>query len=81
MSGKARKVILKIWIVSFLSAVPWFQFTRVNYLIFNNEQLEESAWCSVLFNEENVGSVYLMLFSTLIYFVLPLMLVTVLYIR
>ena len=81
MSGKARKVILKIWIVSFLSVAPWFQFTRVNYLIFNNEQLEESAWCSVLFNEENVGSVYLMLFSTLIYFVLPLMLVTVLYIR
>ena len=81
MSGKARKVILKIWIVSFLSAAPWFPFTRVNYLIFNNEQLEESAWCSVLFNEENVGSVYLMLFSTLIYFVLPLMLVTVLYIR
>ena len=81
MTGKAKKVIVKIWIVSFLVASPWSLFTRVNYLIFNNELLEESAWCSVPFDEENLGSVYLILSYSFLFFILPLIIVSVLYIR
>ena len=54
---------------------------QVNYLYFNNEPLEESAWCSIPFTEDNIGSVYLMLSYTLIYFIIPMITVTILYIR
>ena len=57
---------------------PWRQ---VNYLYFNNEPLEESAWCSIPFTEDNIGSVYLMLSYTTIYFIIPMITVTILYIR
>ena len=54
---------------------------QVNYLYFNNEPLEESAWCSIPFTEDNIGSVYLMLSYTTIYFIIPMITVTILYIR
>ena len=79
--GQAKKTILKIWLISFVSAAPWSQYTQVNYLIFNNEPLEESAWCSIPFTEDNIGSVYLMLSYTFIYFIIPMISVTILYIK
>ena len=57
------------------------QSSQVNYLIFNDEPLEETAWCSIPFTEDNIGSVYLMLSYTLIYFIIPMITVTILYIR
>ena len=80
-TGQAKKTILKIWLISFVSAAPWSQYTEVNYLLFNNEPLLESAWCSIPFTEDNIGSVYLMLSYTLIYFIIPMITVTILYIR
>ena len=80
-TGQAKKTILKIWLISFVSAAPWSQYTEVNYLVFNNEPLLESAWCSIPFTEDNIGSVYLMLSYTLIYFIIPMITVTILYIR
>ena len=55
--------------------------TQVNYLIFNYEPLEETAWCSIPFTEDHIGSVYLMLSYTVIYFIIPMITVTILYIR
>ena len=78
---KAKTIIVRIWIISFLSACPWARYTKVNYLIYDGVELEESSWCSIPFNEENIGSLYLMLASTLVYFLVPMITVSVLYIR
>ena len=43
--------------------------------------LEESAWCSIPFNEENIDSLYMMLITTLVYFLVPMFTVSILYIR
>lgn len=80
-TGKAKKIISWIWLVSFLSALPWALFTKVNYLVFNDRIVEESAWCSIPFNEEPSGSLYMMLGSTIIYFIVPMVVVTMLYTR
>ena len=50
-------------------------------MIYDGVELEESSWCSIPFNEENIGSLYLMLASTLVYFLVPMITVSVLYIR
>ena len=64
-----------------MSALPWALFTKVNYLVFNDRIVEESAWCSIPFNEEPSGSLYMMLGSTIIYFIVPMVVVTMLYTR
>ena len=79
--GKAKKVILKVWLISFISAAPWAMFTKVNYLIYKGKELEESSWCSIPFNEENIESLYMMLFTTVVYFIIPMFTVLILYIR
>ena len=79
--GEARQIIAFIWFISFISASPWSFFTKVNYLTYEEEVLEESAWCSIPFNEETPGSLYMMLCSTILYFFVPMMLVTMLYTR
>ena len=70
-----------IWSISFLSAMPWAFFTKVNYLEYDGTILEESAWCSIPFNEETSGSLYMMLGSTILYFFIPMVVVTLLYLR
>ena len=80
-TGQAKKMIALIWSISFMSASPWAFFTKVNYLIYEGEILEESAWCSIPFNEETSGSLYMMLGSTVIYFFAPMVVVTLLYTR
>lgn len=78
--GKAKKIILLIWIISFLSAFPWALFTKVNRLVYTDgTELEQSAWCSIPFNEESHGSLYMMMGSTMIYFFAPMVIVTLLY--
>lgn len=56
-------------------------YTKVNYLIYDGAILEETAWCSIPFNEENIGSLYMMLATTLVYFLVPMITVSVLYVR
>jgi neuromedin U receptor 1 len=80
-TGKAKKIIAWIWLISFMSALPWALFTKVNYLVYNGKIVEESAWCSIPFNEETTGSLYMMLASTVIYFFVPMVVVTLLYTR
>ena len=74
-------MIVRIWIISFLSATPWALYTKVNYLVLDGALLEETSWCSIPFNEENIGSLYMMLATTLVYFLVPMITVTFLYIR
>ena len=74
-------MIFFIWMISCASAAPWAFFTKVNYLSYQGVMLEESAWCSIPFNEETTGSLYMMLGSTLLYFFAPLVVVTLLYTR
>ena len=74
-------MIAWIWVISFMSAIPWSLFTKVNYLMLDGKIVEESAWCSIPFNEETSGSLYMMLGSTLLYFFAPLVVVTALYSR
>ena len=78
---QARKIIIFIWAISFMSASPWAFFTKVNYLTYEGEILEESSWCSIPFTESSSGSLYMMLCSTILYFLLPLAIVIVLYSR
>ena len=52
---------------------------QVNYLEYNNVELKESAWCTIPFNEESNGPLYMMLGSTIIYFFAPIIIVTLLY--
>ena len=80
-AGQAKKIIAWIWLISFMSAFPWALFTKVNYLHYNGKIVEESAWCSIPFNEETTGSLYMMLGSTVIYFFVPMVVVTLLYTR
>ena len=80
-TGKAKKIIAWIWLISFMSAFPWALFTKVNYLVYKGKIVEESAWCSIPFNEETTGSLYMMLGSTVIYFFVPMVVVTLLYTR
>ena len=50
--------------------------------MYNGVELPQSAWCGIPFNEqESHGSLYMMLASTLIYFLAPLVIVTLLYSR
>ena len=80
-TGQAKKMVGLIWSISFLSAMPWAFFTKVNYLEYDGTILEESAWCSIPFNEETSGSLYMMLGSTILYFFAPMIVVTLLYTR
>ena len=77
--GEAKKIVLLIWVVSLVSALPWSMFTKVNYLVFNNQTLLQSAWCSIPFNEQSSASLYMMLTTTIIYFFAPMVIVTLLY--
>ena len=52
---------------------------QVNYLEYNDVELKESAWCTIPFNEESNGPLYMMLGSTIIYFCAPIIIVTLLY--
>jgi len=76
----ASRLIIIIWITSLITALPWSYFTKVNYLQFKGKILLNSAWCSVPF-DENTGSLYMTLACTLVFFILPIIIVTILYIR
>ena len=81
--GRARWVILIIWIASVISAFPWSIFAKVNYIQYEGQDLEQSAWCSMPFHEEDLDTtpLYFTIGSTFLYFVVPFTIVFVLYLR
>ena len=81
--GRARLVILIIWVVSTLSAFPWSIFAKVNYIQFEGQDLVQSAWCSMPFHEEDINKtpLYFTIASTFLYFVIPFTIVFVLYLQ
>ena len=81
--GRARRVIFLVWTSSILSALPWAVYAKVNYIKYAGDDLLESAWCGMPFHEEtlNMAPLYLIIASTLIYFIIPFSIVFVLYLR
>ena len=81
--GRARRVILIIWISSAVSAFPWSVFAKVNYIQYEGHDLAQSAWCSMPFHEEDLDTtpLYFTIASTFLYFVVPFTIVFVLYLR
>ncbi|XP_022254745.1 neuromedin-B receptor-like isoform X2 [Limulus polyphemus] len=63
-------------------AAPYGLFNRINYLKDDNKKLLlESAWCGFPFHEPDKSWETLMVCSTFLFFVVPLTLIIVLYIR
>ena len=81
--GRARRVILIIWVSSAVSALPWSVFAKVNYIQYEGHDLAQSAWCSMPFHEEDLDTtpLYFTIASTFLYFVVPFTIVFVLYLR
>lgn len=77
----ALRNIIIIWTFSLIGATPLATFTRINYLYIESTPLYESAWCGLPFNEPQRTWETIMLSSTIIFFIIPLMLITLLYYR
>ena len=63
--SRALKIIMLVWTVSFLSALPYAFFTKLNYIdrpLGSGVYLEESAFCALL--DENIKPKVRMVLST-----------------
>jgi len=82
-AGRAKRMILLVWVVSLVSALPWSMFAKVNYIQFEGRDLEQSAWCSMPYNEEAPDNMplYVTVAATFLYFVVPFTIVLFLYLR
>ena len=52
---RAVKIIIMVWTISFLSALPYAFFTKINYIdrpLGSGKNLQESAFCALL--DENI---------------------------
>ncbi|XP_055676900.1 neuropeptides capa receptor [Lutzomyia longipalpis] len=82
MSGfkRAVRIIGALWVVSFLSAVPFGIFTKIDYIDYppDNSTILDSAFCAMLENPEGFP---LWELSTCIFFVVPMVVIVVLYTR
>lgn len=80
MSGfkRAARIIALLWIVSFLSAVPFGYYTKINYLNYplDNTTILDSAFCAML---ENPDGISLLGLSSCIFFAVPMLIILVLY--
>ncbi|XP_023222397.1 neuropeptides capa receptor-like [Centruroides sculpturatus] len=79
--SRAIKNIVVIWLISLLAATPYGIFTSVNYLTLKNETLKESAWCGFPFTDPNKNWETLLLCSTIMFFVIPMTVIVILYVR
>lgn len=77
----AIRNIIIIWIFSLIGATPLALFTQINYLVMDSSVLYESAWCGLPFNEPNLHWETIMLSSTIIFFLIPLTIISLLYYR
>ncbi|KAK2712446.1 neuropeptides capa receptor-like isoform X2 [Artemia franciscana] len=80
---RATRVIITIWIISILSAIPWGAEAKVNYLIYpkTNETILESAWCALPFNDAKIRWLPMAVGSTLCFFILPSFVLLILYLK
>ncbi|XP_041354659.1 pyrokinin-1 receptor-like [Gigantopelta aegis] len=84
MVGLSRcvKIIILIWFIALLAALPYAIHTRVFYELYHpetNEPIEESFICNIR-KEWRVGMTYMFQVSTFLFFVSPVTLIIVLYI-
>ncbi|CAG2107597.1 unnamed protein product [Medioppia subpectinata] len=77
----AIRNIIIIWIFSLIGATPLALFTQINYLYLDSKTLSESAWCGLPFNKPNLHWETIMLSSTIIFFLIPLTIISLLYYR
>ncbi|XP_054263035.1 neuropeptides capa receptor-like [Macrosteles quadrilineatus] len=83
MSGlrRAVRIIAVLWLVSFISALPFAAFTKVNYIDYppgSHIWVEESAFCGML--EENVPkNLPIYELSFFVFFFVPLCVIIALY--
>ncbi|GAB6029654.1 hypothetical protein CHUAL_005388 [Chamberlinius hualienensis] len=80
---RATRVIIIIWILSLASAMAWGPFTRINYIKdpTHHRPIINSAWCGLPFHEPNDNWEALIVGSTIVFFVVPMTIIIVLYIR
>lgn len=79
---RATRVIVAIWLLAILSSSPWSCYVGVNYLQdASNVTITESAWCGLPFVKPNRQWEILMLSSTFLFFVVPMTVILVLYVR
>ncbi|XP_058823598.1 neuropeptides capa receptor-like [Topomyia yanbarensis] len=80
MSGLQRpvRIIAGLWIVSLFSAVPFAVFTDIDYIVYppTKEKILDSAFCAMLSNPEGIP---LWELSTCLFFVIPMVVMVVLY--
>ncbi|XP_066600198.1 neuropeptides capa receptor-like [Prorops nasuta] len=84
MSGLKRPIrfILGAWVVALLCAVPFAVYTKVNYVEYpprSGRESKDSALCAMLLN--NIPKFPLYELSCLIFFLIPMLLIAVLYVR
>ncbi|XP_013788011.1 neuropeptides capa receptor-like, partial [Limulus polyphemus] len=81
--SRAIKIIMSVWVVSCISAVPFAIFIKVNYVDYpkgSGNNLEESAFCALPM-ENNEVSLPLLQFSIFAFFILPMSLIIILYVK
>ncbi|XP_054264161.1 neuropeptides capa receptor-like [Macrosteles quadrilineatus] len=78
---RAVRIVTVVWGLSFISALPFALFTKVNYITFppeTNNIVEESAFCGML--DENIpDNLPIYELSFIVFFLLPLCIIGVLY--
>ncbi|XP_044577944.1 neuropeptides capa receptor-like [Cotesia glomerata] len=84
MSGLKRplRFILAAWILAMIAAIPFAIYTKLNYVEYppgSGRDSEESAFCAMLL--PNMPTFPLYELSCLVFFLIPLLLIMVLYIR
>ena len=81
--GRARRIIILVWVASVASAFPWSIFAKVNFIQLAGKDLHQSAWCSMPFHEKSLDKtpLYFIIASTILYFMVPFTIVFVLYLR
>ncbi|CAG2164736.1 unnamed protein product [Oppiella nova] len=77
----AIRNIVIIWLFSLIGATPLALFTQINYLFLDSKPLKESAWCGLPFNQPSLHWETIMLSSTVIFFLIPLTIISLLYYR
>ncbi|KAK6170384.1 hypothetical protein SNE40_018793 [Patella caerulea] len=80
--SRAVKIIIGIWIVACICALPYPIHTRVFYEIRNpytNESIEESLLCNIP-SEWRIPMGYMFQFSTFAFFIIPMIVITIVYI-
>lgn len=77
--SRAMKMVVSIWILSCLFALPYPIHTRVfPYVTYNGTGIAESLQCNIPFVWQQ-GMTYAFQISTFLFFVFPMVLITVMY--